>query len=604
LVYYDLNDCVSWNGSENFIYDEFTPQYPGTLDCAEVSASIIFRNEPMENSHSCTPGVNDTPAMCVSSLDACAFDTESDKILTFRTMIEPDSSEAVVINALSFFQKAPATFDWIAGPEGLNNYPTLYGVRVLKNNEEIYFVEDIATALEWQSDTLFFDDTLSDFVVDEFTVLTVEILAYCLVGNGAPVSAFDIDEIKLFGICEPETPAAREVVGYVTHAINATEISATDIVLKQSDYYQLAESDDLGMFAFQDVPYQSNNELFASKDGDDLQGVSTLDLLKIKRHILGLEPFDIADKIIAADINNDELVSAIDLVELRKLILGIYPGFPQNESWKFYNAQYDIENCMPWDMIESITLATSYENDYVPNFKGIKIGDVDGSYVSDFGNPTIDTRSNLTTKLNYEIIENLIHFRSTNFEDILGLQIQLNVSGSNFEKIIPGVLPIASYHYNIEGSNLSISWDAEEIIDVDESDVLFTLVCSLAADKLSLDQSNMQNESYSGAALEVNQIDLSARTDQASKNLLSSLSIYPNPFITDANILFNAPEAGLVSVRVLDLFGKQQINAVYDVQQGENVIKLDAAALAGVGTYIIDLEYNGERHYTKVVLGK
>ena len=75
-----------------------------------------------------------------------------------------------------------------------------------------------------------------------------------------------------------------------------------------------------------------------SGSGDYLNGVSTLDAVLIQRHILGLDPFTDAWLVIAADINNNQSVSAIDLIEQRKLILGIYDVLPANSSWKFFNA--------------------------------------------------------------------------------------------------------------------------------------------------------------------------------------------------------------------------------------------------------------------------
>jgi hypothetical protein len=57
-------------------------------------------------------------------------------------------------------------------------------------------------------------------------------------------------------------------------------------------------------------------------------GVSTLDLVKIQKHLLGKELFDSPFQYIAADANSNGSVSAIDLVEIRKVILGIYTAIP------------------------------------------------------------------------------------------------------------------------------------------------------------------------------------------------------------------------------------------------------------------------------------
>ncbi|MCE2788913.1 MAG: dockerin type I domain-containing protein [Saprospiraceae bacterium] len=61
-------------------------------------------------------------------------------------------------------------------------------------------------------------------------------------------------------------------------------------------------------------------------------GVSTLDLVLIQRHILGLTPMNDQYKLMAADANKDGNVTASDLVELRRLILGINNTI---DAWRF-----------------------------------------------------------------------------------------------------------------------------------------------------------------------------------------------------------------------------------------------------------------------------
>ena len=79
-----------------------------------------------------------------------------------------------------------------------------------------------------------------------------------------------------------------------------------------------------GEYAFIDMPMNTNYRINAVKDENYLQGISTLDLVMIQRHILGIELLASPYSIIAADVNSSETIDGIDLVELRKLILGIY----------------------------------------------------------------------------------------------------------------------------------------------------------------------------------------------------------------------------------------------------------------------------------------
>ncbi|MBK9737545.1 MAG: hypothetical protein IPO92_22355 [Saprospiraceae bacterium] len=90
-----------------------------------------------------------------------------------------------------------------------------------------------------------------------------------------------------------------------------------------------------GTYEFNAIVNGLNYEVSANKGGDYINGVSTLDLVMIQRHILGIQSLESPYKLIAADANNDGKVTASDLTDLRKLILGITNTLPSNESWRF-----------------------------------------------------------------------------------------------------------------------------------------------------------------------------------------------------------------------------------------------------------------------------
>lgn len=78
-----------------------------------------------------------------------------------------------------------------------------YGLRILANGEEIYRVVDLPTERLWNLEEFEFD-SLSLFSFDQTTLLAFELLAYCHVGNGEEVNAWDIDEIHLELSCFKE----------------------------------------------------------------------------------------------------------------------------------------------------------------------------------------------------------------------------------------------------------------------------------------------------------------------------------------------------------------------------------------------------------------
>lgn len=86
--------------------------------------------------------------------------------------------------------------------------------------------------------------------------------------------------------------------------------------------------------------------LSLSQPIDYIDGVTTLDLVRIQRHILRQKTFANKYNLIAADANNDGKISASDLTDLRKLILGVTTELPKNEIYKFIweNDNYQTEN--------------------------------------------------------------------------------------------------------------------------------------------------------------------------------------------------------------------------------------------------------------------
>ena len=99
-----------------------------------------------------------------------------------------------------------------------------------------------------------------------------------------------------------------------------------------------------------------------SKSGASSQGVSSTDIVLIKRHILAISEFQNELQIKAADVNDSNSVSATDLNLIKNVILEVLPDFGGRPSWNF-----DIPN---------ITLTESRDDIIITAYK---LGDVNGS---------------------------------------------------------------------------------------------------------------------------------------------------------------------------------------------------------------------------------
>lgn len=66
--------------------------------------------------------------------------------------------------------------------------------------------------------------------------------------------------------------------------------------------------------------------LTASKNDDITNGVTTLDIVLIQRHILGLKPLNSPYKILAADVNNSKVLQH----ETFQILEGLFLELPLN----------------------------------------------------------------------------------------------------------------------------------------------------------------------------------------------------------------------------------------------------------------------------------
>jgi photosystem II stability/assembly factor-like uncharacterized protein len=154
-----------------------------------------------------------------------------------------------------------------------------------------------------------------------------------------------------------------------------------------------------GFFTLSNPP--STGLLQFKKDTIPTNGVDVLDVLKVQRHILALEPFDTPYKLIAADVNRSKSVTSADIIALRKLILGADTAFQNVPSWQFVTADLVFQNIQnPW--LDSITTAmpmTDISAGRQPAFVAIKSGDVTGG-----ANPnTISPGNDERTKAKFEV---------------------------------------------------------------------------------------------------------------------------------------------------------------------------------------------------------
>lgn len=117
-------------------------------------------------------------------------------------------------------------------------------------------------------------------------------------------------------------------------------------------------------------------------DDNPRNGLTTLDLLLIAKHVMGLQTFTDPYSLIAADANKSGSITSFDIIEFQKLIKGLYTELPNNTSWRFIDADFQFPNPFNPFMTAFPEVVTLHDFGGFPDtlqFYGIKIGDVNCS---------------------------------------------------------------------------------------------------------------------------------------------------------------------------------------------------------------------------------
>lgn len=382
-------------------------------------------------------------------------------------------------------------------------------------------------------------------------------------------------------------------------------------VLNENMFYEF-ESTDMtendGSYAFFANLLNMDYQVKADKSDDYLNGVSTLDLVLIQRHILGLESLDSAYKMIAADVNNDGAVTAIDLIELRKLILGIYEELPSNSSWRFVDAAQTLDISSPWNFDETIDIYNLSNDMMDENFVGIKVGDVNQSVEANSSATTSEDRSAASVSIEFEDMQVEagqtfdLTVSGDAFNNVYGYQFTLATQGLELVTVQSAAVNVTEENFGVHANTVTTSWNSDK--PVNAIGALFTMTfkantSGLVSELIDVNSDITRAEAYVGSDLDIVNIDLAngAKVDV-------DFALYqnePNPFTNMTVIGFDMPHAADATFTVLDVTGKVVKTINGNFAQGYNKVELSKSDLGAAGVYYYQLE-SGDFTATKKMI--
>lgn len=396
-------------------------------------------------------------------------------------------------------------------------------------------------------------------------IVQVEVHAWDAVGNH--------DLCQTFINVQNNADACREIPRGAVFGIIATEtdIPVKDVEVQLSGTVQnMVTSDIDGIYGFLELEEGVDITVTPFMDGNDRSGVSTFDLILIRKHILGSQLLDSPYKILAADANRSQTVTVLDLIRLQKLILGIDAELADNTSWRFVDANFDFpQPTQPWmtPVPEVININNLDREFYDGNFVAIKVGDVNNSVRPATAN-TLEVRSqaaavfldlpaqelNMGEKISVPVslkdIQNLEGFQFGLEYDRLVLSLQ---------DIDYGQMQVQNFAWFEKEGLITSSWYQEQrAMDADQA--IFTLQFEVLAthklaDHLKLTSRITPVEAYSKTG-QIRDLALRFNDGLERGETFELFQNWPNPVGGETYISFFVPETVQGQLLITDQNGK------------------------------------------------
>ena len=466
-----------------------------------------------------------------------------------------------------------------------------FGVELLEdvNGDGVFTIADASTTMPTaQSVTLTCDklkvSMLALWVMDEAGNTQVALI---------PIGVSDNDNSCTSG-------AAAAIQGLIT---NENDFAIDEVMVKfESSSQSLTEQLFSGVFNYS-VPMHTDLTITPEKDLGYMNGVTTADLVKLQRHILGISSLSSAYQMIAADVNSDERVNTKDMLHISRLILGLYDALPNSASWKFVSKDHQFTNpSSPWGFPQAVNY-TELDSDVQADFVGIKIGDLTGnaSPVKLLGDEQTFV-GEMTIALDETVltpgVATLVEFKAEDFTDFAGYQFTISLGDNvTLTEVAPGVLPNMSEDANFglnrltEGT-ITTTWSNANGITLEDGAVLFSLTIESTetvnlSDVISINSTHTVAEAYNND-LDVHTVGV--QFNRAEGQAFQLFQNQPNPFNGETMIGFNMPKSGLATLKVMNIAGQVLTTKSAEFVRGYNQIALSKSELNASGVLYYQIE--------------
>jgi len=375
-------------------------------------------------------------------------------------------------------------------------------------------------------------------------------------------------------------------------------------------------TDTSGIFSFVNtIPLASNYTITPFKNDNPLNGVTTYDLVLISKHILATEYLDSPYKMIAADANKSGSITTFDIVEFRKLILGIYPGLPNNTSWRFIDKYYvfpDTSNPFVPQFPVTVTETNLQANALNEDFVAVKVGDVNGTVTLGFRSEAEDRTESAT--LWFELQSSnlqepgfvkageIFQISFTPSAPHAGFQFTLDINNLEVLQLHPGQ-GMGAEHFAVFGDAVTCSYAPLHPQQQGAFSITFRAMASGDLSQMLAISSRITSAEAYSPDPEMVKMEVDGRFVGINIQYqgFSMFQNQPNPFSNHTLIPFYLPASDLVRITVFDELGLELYSHQASFETGKNTFELDGNLFLGAGMFFYKVETSTDAAIRKMV---
>jgi len=354
-----------------------------------------------------------------------------------------------------------------------------------------------------------------------------------------------------------------------------------------------------GSFIFNNLSVEHNYEISGDDFGSITDGLSSLDLVILQRHILGVEELRSPYTLLAADVDGSGQITINDLVSLRKVLLGLTDEFPVHNYWSIFNSDQNmLEGEVPLDVEDQVYIHNMSAGVTELNLMAVKIGDVNNSYVSEVKNKNL-------TQLGFKMNCRFDQWTGKQWIDLYpnehilidGYQLGFEIDNNEVEKIVGEDL-VLNENYVIRDNQVqfAVAFNKPKPLN---KDVPFISI-ALKHKQNSFNHVHLSKHKNFEIYLSRNGIRSGIIEFESIENHKKlEFTILPNPFDEELNFNFELEKNTEIEIALFNSKGELIHQNVSTLEEGKQTIRMKGSVIKGSGLFFYKI-----RSEEKIFSGK